>query len=327
MKYPFFKESSYTFFNRDVIIDGGMDYPKMLNIEPTNECNYYCVMCSRQFLQRPIGMMSFDLYCSIIDDVVKNNKTIKWLTLHNDGEPLLLPDIAKMVQYARNSGAVEYVHFNTNGHLLDGNMAVALIEAGLDDLTVSIDAQTQETFASVKRAGSLDTVTGNVIQLLEIRNKLSKKNPWVRAKIIDMPITHKEINAFKEFWTPLVDEVQIQTIHNAAGALSAEKNQSHSDRYPCSLLWYAMAINWDGTVSPCCVDLSGKNIIGDLKNENMRQIFVHGKIKTYREKMLQGLEEELSPCNNCDVWRNGVNLFESNLLKKTVNESKQKQFT
>jgi wyosine [tRNA(Phe)-imidazoG37] synthetase (radical SAM superfamily) len=309
MKYDFFTVDSYTFFNKESILKDGTDYPKMLNIEPTNDCNYDCVMCSRKNSNRPIGNMSMSLFCSIIDDVVKNGKEILWLTLHNDGESLMHPQLPEMIQYAKSSGAIRYVHFNTNAQLLTKELAIKLIESGLDDLTISIDAISQKTFHKVKRAGDLETVTKNTIQLMDLKKQMGKQNPWVRAKIIDMPTTKHEIDAFKDFWTPLVDEVQVQAIHNAAGSLRI-KPKDQITRHPCSLLWYSVSIKWDGLVSPCCVDLTGDNPLGDLKIESLKDVFKDGKIKQYREKMLNGQESELSPCNNCDVWKNGINLFE-----------------
>lgn len=320
MKYSFFKKGSYTFFTKAAICEGGLDYPKMLNIEPTNECNFNCVMCSRQHSRRPVGTMSMDLFTSIIDDVVKCAKTIKWLTLHNDGEPLLHPGISRMVTYAKKSKAVEYVHFNTNGQLLDEENAVSLIEAGLDDLTVSIDAFSKETFRTVKRAGNFDRVVANIIQLMQLKRKFGKANPWVRAKIIDMPLTQKELNAFVEFWQSKVDEVQIQPVHNAAGAMNISDRETRSQRYPCSLLWYSLTVNWDGTVTTCCVDLTGENIIGDLNKTSLQNIFINKKINAYRKKMLNGLEQDLTPCNLCDVWKNGINLFDSRLEYKHPDE-------
>ncbi|MFH1985884.1 MAG: radical SAM protein [Pseudomonadota bacterium] len=311
MNYPFFKPGSYTFFTREAIFQGGDDYPKMLNIEPTNHCNFNCVMCSRRRSGRPLGFMSLDLFDAILADIRRCKKTIRWLTFHNDGEPLLHPDLAEMVRMAKSSGGVEHVHFNTNGQLLTEDKAAALVEAGLDDLTVSIDALTPETFARVKRAGDLETVTANTRRLMAVKRALGRPTPWVRAKIIDMPLTAGELDGFCDFWRPLVDEVQVQPIHNAGGGIGVDAPAGSAERYPCALPWYALAVNWDGTVSPCCVDLSGENIVGDLRVDTLQAVFVDGPIRTYREKMRSGQEASLSPCAGCNVWKNGVNIFEA----------------
>lgn len=309
MNYPFFKPGSYTFFTRRAILEGGTDYPKMLNVEPTNDCNFECVMCSRRRSVRPRGYMALDLFEAILADVARCGRRIRWLTLHNDGEPLLHPDLAAMVRMAKRSGAVAHVHFNTNGQLLTEDTAAALVEAGLDDLTVSIDALTPETFARVKRAGDLATVAANTRRLMAIKRRLGRSTPWVRAKIIDMPLTAGELEGFRRTWRPLVDEVQIQPIHNAGGGIDTGSAAAAPDRFPCALPWYALAVNWDGTVAPCCVDLSGANIVGDLRREPLQAVFARGPIRTYREKMRAGREAELSPCAGCDVWRNGVDIF------------------
>lgn len=312
MKYPFFKKGSFTFFTADAIRQSGLDYPGMLNIEPTNDCNSNCVMCPRKKFNRPIGYMTMDLFATIINDIKKNLKKLKWLTLHKDGEPLLHPDLPKMIRYAKSQSAVEFIHFNTNAIALNEELAFALIDSDLDDLTLSIDGITNDTFQKVKRVDvPLELVVRNCRGLMSTRRKLGKKKPWVRAKIIDMPCTKNDIKDFAAFWTNVVDEVQVQKIHNAAGELESGVGQpcSSPDRYPCSLLWYSTAINWDGSVSPCCVDLKCETIFGNLCFQTLKDAFTQGPILRYRQKMLDGKTSELQPCSSCNVWKNGVNLF------------------
>jgi len=50
------------------------DFPIFLIIEPTNNCNFDCIMCPRPNMTRPIGNMSLDLFKKIIDEYkIKSN--------------------------------------------------------------------------------------------------------------------------------------------------------------------------------------------------------------------------------------------------------------
>lgn len=308
MNYPFFKEGSYTFFTREAILAGGTFFPKMLNIEPTNECNLACVMCPRRLSSTPLGRMPLELYRRIIDGIASSCRQLDWLTLHNDGEPLLHPDIGEMVRYAKATGVARYVHFNTNGLLLGRETALALVEAGLDDLTVSVDAVTRETYAAVKGGGELETVVANTLGLMELKEEMGRRTPRVRAKIIEMEATRDEIVPFRRFWEGRVDEVQVQPLHNAAGFLPGGGGVTVERRYPCSLLWYAMSVRWNGEVAPCCVDLSGENVMGDLRCQSVEEVFL-GRFQAYRLAMEEGRFGDLRPCATCTVWRSGIDLF------------------
>ena len=55
-----------------------------VRIEPTNLCNYHCVMCPRETLTRPKSVMPMPFYESILDEVVLMGA--KQITLVNFGE-------------------------------------------------------------------------------------------------------------------------------------------------------------------------------------------------------------------------------------------------
>jgi MoaA/NifB/PqqE/SkfB family radical SAM enzyme len=82
------------------------------------------------------------------------------------GEPLLHPRFPDMVRAAKARGLRAEV--TTNALLLDDAMAVGLLEAGLDQLVVSIDGATAEAFGRV-RGASLDRVLENVRRLHDAR--------------------------------------------------------------------------------------------------------------------------------------------------------------
>ena len=80
------------------------DFPIRFNIEPTNHCNLSCSMCPRE-LNRPFGYMDVSLFQKIIDESILYGKRLI-ITINKDGEPLLHPELPKMVKYAKDkSGA------------------------------------------------------------------------------------------------------------------------------------------------------------------------------------------------------------------------------
>ena len=55
----------------------------------------------------------------------------------------------------------------------------------------------------------------------------------------------------------------------------------------CSVIFYSMTINSDGTVSACCSDWNQEIIIGDLKNESLMQIWQSNVLKKLQKLHLQ----------------------------------------
>ena len=103
--------------------------------------------------------MPWELFTSLIDQY----PTIARVVLHGIGEPMLVKDIAQRVKYLKDRNI--YVLFNTNGTLLTEANGRALIEAGLDELRVSLDAAESEVFQMVRGKDFFDKIVANVQEL------------------------------------------------------------------------------------------------------------------------------------------------------------------
>jgi MoaA/NifB/PqqE/SkfB family radical SAM enzyme len=119
--------------------------PVCLYLETTNRCNLLCTTCPRTYEElEPPADMSWDLFTSIVDQVPNLQRAV----LHGVGEPMLVRHLPKMVRYLKDRGS--YVLFNTNGTVLTERNGRALIDAGLDELRVSLDAATPKSFLAVR---------------------------------------------------------------------------------------------------------------------------------------------------------------------------------
>src|SRR5215469_3368310 len=108
--------------------------PVCLYLETTNRCNLLCETCPRTFedLEKPADM-SWDVFTRIVDQFPE----IERVVLHGVGEPMMVRDLPRMIRYLKARGS--YVLFNTNGTLLNKRKGAELIDAGLDELRVSLD--------------------------------------------------------------------------------------------------------------------------------------------------------------------------------------------
>src|SRR5262245_9269158 len=115
--------------------------PVCVYLETTNRCNLLCTTCPRTYAElEPPADMSWKLFTSIVDQIPNLQRAV----LHGVGEPMLVRNLPRMVRYLKDRGT--YVLFNTNGTLLNERNGRALIEAGLDELRVSLDASNAKSF-------------------------------------------------------------------------------------------------------------------------------------------------------------------------------------
>lgn len=122
-----------------------------LRISITDRCNYKCVYCRTGTNGAAYAELPFDDYLRMARLLVGLGITKIRLT---GGEPLLRKGIVEFVrdlaQLRTEQGEKPEIALTTNGHLL-AEVAQPLKDAGLDRVTVSMDAVDAEKFARITR--------------------------------------------------------------------------------------------------------------------------------------------------------------------------------
>ncbi len=134
-----------------------------LRVSVTDRCNYKCVYCRTGEIGPQYPELRIDEYLRLIRLFVDLGITKIRLT---GGEPLLrhdLPDLVRELRRLRTLWDEPLdLALTTNGHLLD-SLAEPLKAAGLDRVTVSMDAVDAATFERITRVpGSFQTVLGGI---------------------------------------------------------------------------------------------------------------------------------------------------------------------
>jgi len=122
-----------------------------LRISITDRCNYKCVYCRTGTNGAAYAELPFEDYLRMARILVGLGITKIRLT---GGEPLLRKGIVDFVRNLANlrtaDGSKPEIALTTNGHLL-AEIAQPLKDAGLDRVTVSMDAVDPERFARITR--------------------------------------------------------------------------------------------------------------------------------------------------------------------------------
>jgi len=139
-----------------------MDALNKIYVEPTNRCNLQCVTCIRHVWDEPFGDMDWSVYRMLIDGLADfpEAKTVAFAGL---GEPLLHARFPEMVRLAHERGL--RTEMTSNARLLTPEMARRLLDAGLDQFTVSIDGATSEAYETIRPGASLEQLIANVAML------------------------------------------------------------------------------------------------------------------------------------------------------------------
>ena len=178
--------------------------PVCLYLEVTNRCNLLCETCPRTFEElEPPADMSWELFTRIVDQV----PDVARVVLHGVGEPMMVKALPRMIRYLKDRGV--YVLFNTNGTLLAPKKHRELIDTGLDELRVSLDAADAKTFLAVRGKNFFDRIVRNVQSFTALQRELDLTAPRVSLWLTGLQETVDQLPAFVR----LADTMGVKEVH------------------------------------------------------------------------------------------------------------------
>ena len=182
--------------------------PVCLYLEVTNRCNLLCTTCPRTYEElEPPADMSWDLFASIVEQVPGLARAV----LHGVGEPMLVANLPRMVRFLKDRGV--YVLFNTNGTVLGERNGRALIDAGLDELRVSLDASNRQSFKAIRGRDYFGRIIRNVRAFRELQEREGHTRPQVSVWLTGLKETVEELPAFVKLAAEIgVKEVYLQRL-------------------------------------------------------------------------------------------------------------------
>jgi MoaA/NifB/PqqE/SkfB family radical SAM enzyme len=249
-------------------------------------------------MKDPVGMMSEAHYRKIMDEVLKSHGQIKSVKLNWRGEPTLHKKLPWMIRTAKQAGIVE-VSINTNGTVLDANLAARLIDSGLDRIIFSIDSIDAKTYEAQRVGGTLEGTLTNLKKLIELRkiNDGGFGRPYIRVQKIDLPEVRDENERFVEFFKDMgVDAVAINTYK--------EKDEGRVDWEPmqCCQPFQRMGITWDGNFFVCC---QGQLFpyLGNVPHTSILDAWTSSTMKMLRKAHACNQQARVPQCRHCETTR------------------------
>jgi radical SAM protein with 4Fe4S-binding SPASM domain len=268
-------------------------FPLFLDIEVTSACNLKCPFCATTYLGNSMkkGFIEEELVKKIIDEGAKEG--LCGVKFNIRGEPLLHKQIDKFVRYAKDAGFVD-VYFNTNALLLDESMAVRLINAGLDRISISAEGYTKGVYEKYRVGSNFETVLQNITNLQKIKKEMGVSHPKVRVQTVLLDEIKETLFEYKDFWSAVADEVAYLDFRDKGGV---EKDIVCD--WACPQLWQRMAVFFDGTILPCNFDTEGYFNLGNAKNISIKDAWHSDKNNGYRKLHQCGNSHKIKACNEC----------------------------
>ena len=278
------------------------EFPLYFEIETVNACNARCPMCTIDDWTRHTPTMKDELFERIAMEICAHKHDVKRVALYRDGEPLLDKKLPKRIRRLKGGG-IRNVGISTNVELLDEERSTAILEAGLDEIVLSIDSLDKNVFEAIRVKLHFETVMDNALRFIGLRNTIRPQcSIWVR--MIRQESNRDEFPAFYAFWKPLLkgnDRCYFLNTHNWGGQLQGFDSEKPTN-LPCVALWSLMVIFADGKVPMCNVDFNNKHPLGDVTTHSIEELWQSKLQNERRELHLARERGKIDMCANCTVW-------------------------
>jgi radical SAM protein with 4Fe4S-binding SPASM domain len=279
-----------------------------ITMEVSSVCNLHCVFCPVGNGQVVKGLMTLENHNKIIDLLPK---TIKELRYSYRGDPTLNKDFVKMIKYAHFRGFKTLV--STNGMLI-GEFIDELVESGLDRIFFAVDGATQEVQSRYRIGSDLEKIKNNIKSLTLARDKSVGKFPKeIVLQAVVSRHNEEQIEQLQNMARDLrMDKIKFKTMAVNLGGeyIQGKSNQEQFlpknkefwrkgyDILLCPTLGETVVL-YNGDISICCSDFSGKYIMGNILKEGSFEKVVYGK--KYNQVRRGIIKKSLPICKDCPI--------------------------
>ena len=277
------------------------DFPLTIAIEPSNHCNLNCICCANNKLTRPKGRMDIYLYKKLIDEIAAENPyTRLWLDYY--GEPLLQGfRLFYMIDYAKKSG-LKNVCMNTNGTLINREMAEMLLDSGIDFISIDCDGFTKEVYEKIRVNANRDVMYANTEYLLKRKKERGLTKPIIEVKAMEMEENKHEVDQIISYWRERGAWTTKRRLISWGGNVEEIKPTVEDERIACGNAVGIITITWDGKATLCVMDINADNYCGDMTKESIKSMWQRRNKDFVALHMEHRFDELPDLCKNCTDW-------------------------
>ena len=278
---------------------------KKIYVEITNICNLKCAFCPDTKREKEF-MKAQDF--SIIAKKIKGFTNL--ITLHVKGEPLMHPELDKILRLCEENNL--QVNITTNGTLLKEKRNILFNNSALRQLNISLHSLNQNE----EMKESYDEYLKNIFEAVDELTSLNKNlyisyRLWNLKNISENDENHSILNKLQEKYN--MENLKEIAKENEFVELSKNifLNQDIEFSWPnidgkiiseygtCRALRDQIAILVNGDVVPCCLDQNGEIKLGNIFENSLEEILNSSLSKSIKKGFEEGkLVHNL--CKKCE---------------------------
>lgn len=236
-------------------------------IETISYCNNDCAFCpasAKGGVKKPGNLMPESLYIKILNELASISFTGS-IAFHCNNEPLLDARLSSLIKIARGLLKSSFFYLYTNGILINANLVNGLFASGLNRIIIN-----------------------------NYNDDQHKLNPSIRILLDNSADLRGEVIINYRAKTDYFGNRAGQS-PNAGGFLKKPL------KIQCLKPSTEMVIGYDGTVPLCCADGLWKEVMGNVKNSSLKDVWFSDFFKRVRMALAKGDRNCSEICRVCDA--------------------------
>jgi radical SAM protein with 4Fe4S-binding SPASM domain len=161
----------------------------------------------------------------------------------------------------------------------------------------------------VRRGADFNDTICRIITFLEAKARRGH-GPVTMIEALDLGehgLEQKKSEFLSHFRGLPLDAFRIKAMHNWGGHIDSGARKKNYSYVPCSNIWYAMVVGWNGAISPCPQDWYFRETLGNIEDMPLIHAWNSRRMIGIRRAVAGRHPEKVDICKNCDLlWREAV---------------------
>lgn len=310
-----------------------LEQPTKICIDPSDVCNFHCDFCGLHSFRNETYsgcVMSKKNFETVVNQLTEFAHPIKQIHLYALGEPFINPNIVEFVRLIKEKKVAEEVIIVSNGSLLSKKLSEDLVDAGLDELRISLNGLSDDDYYRiVGKKISFEKLYDEICYYHKIGGK-------VHVKILGDYFSDEEKNKFIALFEGRCDSIDItnviknldtQEFNVGVSGQNQHGLKFHdSDCKVCPQMFYELVVHANGEVGPCSADYCFyTDSLGNIQETTLKNIWNGERLNNMRIASLRGESIKYGNCNSCNFIRDGVTVDLTPFREEILNRMLQKE--
>lgn len=271
-------------------------FPLCYEIQLMDACNMRCAIChKRKRSGKKLDMRILEK--ALIEGAEYGLPAVQFGL---DSEALYdVNYLINAIELVKQHGVMDII-VDTNGLLLNEDVAEKLLHSGITMICISIDAYTVETYNKIRHSDKFTLVEQNVMRLCDLRKASDTFLPQIRVSFCKTYVNQHEESAFVNKWSKIVDQVDVQNYISTVGEFQClEKGRKIKTDF-CKDPFRRVGILATGDVQPCCCSfLSPDIVLGNLTKSTIMELWNSEKLRDMRFAFVNDRSKLPNYCKIC----------------------------